>query len=141
RLWEWGYLVLVVLTVCCALTVWFRPYPKPAYDTATVAQAHVTRLQEIKWLALAFIPSSLMLGVTTALTTELPPIPLLWILPLAMYLLSFVLVFAARPVTYHDAVIEKLPILLVVMAFLLASTIVSLPIFTIPFYLLVLFLA
>ena len=92
-------------------------------------------------MALAFIPSSLMLGVTTALTTELPPIPLLWILPLALYLLSFVLVFASKPITYHDTVIEKLPILLVVTAFLIASKTVSSPIFSIPFYLTVLFFA
>jgi hypothetical protein len=141
RLWEWGYLVLLVLTVCCALTLWFVPDPKPSHSTTTDACAYVTRLQEIKWLALAFISSSLMLGVTTTLTTELPPIPLLWVLPLAVYLLSFVLVFASKPITYHDTVVEKLPVLLVVMAFLIISGTVSLPIFSIPFYLIVLFAA
>jgi hypothetical protein len=82
-----------------------------------------------------------MLGITTALTTELPPIPLLWVLPLALYLLSFVLVFAAKPSLYHDTVIAKLPILLAAMLFPLASKTVSAPIFTVPFYLLVLFFA
>jgi hypothetical protein len=50
------------------------------------------------WVLLAFIPSSLMLGVTTYLTTDVAPFPLLWVVPLAIYLLTFTLVFARRPV-------------------------------------------
>lgn len=141
RLWGWGYLTLLVLTVCCALTLWFVPAPEPSHDTATDVRTHITKLQQFKWLALACIPSSLMLGITTALTTELPPIPLLWVLPLGLYLLSFVLVFATKPIAYHARVIRKLPILLVVMAFLIASKTVSSALFSLPFYLLVLFFA
>ena len=48
----------------------------------------------MRWVALAAVPSSLMLGVTTALTTNVAPVPLLWVLPLALYLLSFILVFS-----------------------------------------------
>ena len=141
RLWEWGYLILLVLTVCCALSLWIVPERASSHASAPIPHTPVTRLQELKWVALAFIPSSLMLGITTALTTELPPIPLLWVLPLALYLLSFVLVFAAKPTTYHGWVVEKLPILLAVMAFLIASGTVTAPVFTLPFYLLVLLVA
>ncbi|MGE0706758.1 MAG: spermidine synthase [Planctomycetota bacterium] len=50
------------------------------------------------WALLALLPAALLYGVTTALTDLLPPTPLLWVLPLALYLLSFVLAFApARP--------------------------------------------
>jgi hypothetical protein len=45
-------------------------------------------------VALAFAPSSLLLGVTTYLTTDLSPMPLLWVIPLMIYLLSFILAFA-----------------------------------------------
>lgn len=142
RLWEWGYLVLLALTGGCALTLWLVPaHQRPSVDRPADAPLRITRAQEMKWLLLAFIPSSLMLGVTTALTTELPPIPLLWILPLAVYLLSFVLVFAARPITYHDKVVDRLPVLLVVAAFLLIAAIVTSPVFSIPFYLVLLFAA
>ena len=48
-------------------------------------------------MLLAFVPSSLMLGVTTYITTDVAPIPLLWVLPLGLYLLTFILVFARRP--------------------------------------------
>lgn len=40
------------------------------------------------------MPSSLMLGATSAMTTNLAPIPLLWVLPLSLYLISFILVFS-----------------------------------------------
>jgi hypothetical protein len=49
------------------------------------------------WVALAFVPSSLMLGATTYITRDVAPVPLLWVLPLAAYLLSFVVAFAPRP--------------------------------------------
>src|SRR4030043_1557417 len=52
----------------------------------------------LRWVLFAFIPSSLMLGVTTYLTTDIAPFPFLWVVPLGLYLLTFILVFARRPV-------------------------------------------
>jgi hypothetical protein len=57
----------------------------------------VTFGRRLRWIACAFVPSSLMLGVTAHVTMDLAPIPLLWVLPLALYLLSFVIVFARIP--------------------------------------------
>ena len=54
-------------------------------------------MRRLYWFALAFAPSSLMLGVTTYLTTDLAAIPLLWLIPLALYLVSFMMAFARRP--------------------------------------------
>lgn len=51
------------------------------------------------WLLLAFVPSSLMLAVTTKVSTDIGAIPLVWVVPLSLYLLSFVLTFARRPLT------------------------------------------
>ncbi len=142
RLWEWGYAILIALTAACAFSLWRVPVAKPrGSDAHEEIGPPPTRLQEMKWLALAFIPSSLMLGVTTALTTELPPIPLLWVLPLALYLLSFILVFAKKPVGYHGIFIEALPILLLVAAFPIASKTVLSPTLAILLYLAVLFFA
>ena len=53
-----------------------------------------TLLRRLRWLALALVPSSLLLGVTTHISTDIASVPLLWAIPLALYLLSFVLVFA-----------------------------------------------
>jgi hypothetical protein len=51
---------------------------------------------------LAFVPSSLMLGVTSHVTTDIAPIPLLWVIPLALYLLSFVLAFSRLPRAFYQ---------------------------------------
>ena len=52
--------------------------------------------QRLTWIALAFVPSSLLLGVTTYITTDIASAPLLWVVPLALYLLSFIIAFVAR---------------------------------------------
>jgi hypothetical protein len=57
----------------------------------------VTARERARWVALAFVPSSLLLGVTTYLTTDLAPVPMLWAVPLMLYLLSFILAFANPP--------------------------------------------
>jgi hypothetical protein len=54
----------------------------------------VTLTRRLRWVALSAVPSSLMLGVTTYMTTDIAAIPLLWVLPLALYLLTFIIVFA-----------------------------------------------
>lgn len=55
------------------------------------------------WIFFAFIPSSLMLGVTSHLSTDIGGLPFLWILPLSLYLLSFILTFSRfyTPDTAH----------------------------------------
>ncbi len=56
------------------------------------------------------IPSSLLLGTTTFITTDIAAVPLLWIVPLALYLLSFILVFASRPLVSHRLMIRLQPV-------------------------------
>jgi hypothetical protein len=56
--------------------------------------ARVTWLRRLRWVLLAAVPSSLMLGATTYMTTDIAALPLLWVLPLALYLMTFILVFA-----------------------------------------------
>jgi hypothetical protein len=65
------------------------PPPEPIEPPPTLAR-------KAKWIALAFVPSSLMLGVTFHMTTDIASIPLLWVLPLALYLLSFIFAFGGR---------------------------------------------
>ncbi len=63
----------------------------------------MTTWRRLRWIGLAFVPSSLMLGVTTHITTDLSPIPLFWLIPLTIYLLSFILVFSKWPVVWVEA--------------------------------------
>src|SRR5215218_9579102 len=64
-------------------------------ESATVLASEPLSVgRRLRWVLLAFVPSSLVLGVTTHVTTDLVAVPLLWVIPLALYLLSFVVVFA-----------------------------------------------
>jgi len=115
RLWSAGYGLLVLLVLACAAAVWRSPRGfqdagaaghavDPAVAPATEAgagaaaslgaTARPTLTRRLRWVGLAFVPSSLMLGVTVTITTDVAPIPLLWSLPLSLYLISFILVFA-----------------------------------------------
>ena len=51
----------------------------------------------IEWIALAAIPSSLMLGATTYISNDVASVPFLWVVPLALYLLTFIISFQANP--------------------------------------------
>ena len=57
---------------------------------------HVTARVGLKWAAIAFVPSALLLTVTGYITTDVAPMPLLWVAPLALYLATFVIAFATR---------------------------------------------
>jgi hypothetical protein len=123
-LWSTGYGVLAVLTALCALTLWWKPAgaaaaaPEGADAPAEPRPGGGRRLQ---WIALAFVPSSLLLGTTTYITTDLAAVPLLWVLPLAIYLLTFILAFGRWPRALHRAVVAiTLPLVLVVI-FLMVS--------------------
>ncbi len=67
-----------------------------------------------RWLLLAAAPSSLLLAVTTHVTTDIAPVPLLWVLPLALYLLSFAVTFARRPLIPPEVAQRWLPLGLLV---------------------------
>lgn len=56
-----------------------------------------TTAWRVRWVLLSFAPSSLLIGVTTYLSTDIAAVPFLWVVPLALYLLSFVIVFARHP--------------------------------------------
>ena len=101
QLWRLGYLVFLVLVAVAIVAV--------ARARATAAEARVqadasagagrplTRARRARWVLLAAIPSTWMLAVTAYFTTVIRPMPLLWVIPLTLYLLSFAIVFARRP--------------------------------------------
>jgi hypothetical protein len=74
-------------------------------QTARVAPVAGPSLRQYGWwLLLAFIPSSLMLAVTSKISTDLGSFPLVWVLPLSLYLLTFVLTFTNRPILGHRVI-------------------------------------
>jgi hypothetical protein len=93
RLWSFGYVLFAVLTALCARSLLLAPAAAPAARASAPALPWRRRL---RWIGMAALPSSLMLGTTSYITTDIGSVPLLWVLPLAAYLLSFIVAFARR---------------------------------------------
>lgn len=117
--WSAGYLVLVALIGGCVLLLRGGP---GAENSAAIphtsgpgpaAAAGLTAGRRVRWVLLSFVPSSLLLGVTTYLTTDVAAVPLLWVIPLALYLLTFTLVFSRRPLLRHGWMIRAHPLLII----------------------------
>ncbi|HKR10615.1 MAG TPA: fused MFS/spermidine synthase [Pyrinomonadaceae bacterium] len=97
RAWRVGFAVLV--TLMCAIALALTPpgaITRNAAVTEDVPNERLSMLRRLHWLALSFVPSSLMLGVTTYITSDVAAVPLLWVIPLALYLLTFVLAFTNK---------------------------------------------
>lgn len=121
RLWSYGFFLFLALTVVCASLVWQQKNePLHVEEASSQGDSCDDQIggnkelwrQRSRWVALAFVPSSLMLGVTTVMTTDVPALPLFWVLPLALYLMSFVLAFAKRQHISHSWITERLPFLI-----------------------------
>ncbi len=85
----------------------------PSLATTTTSGASgLSMWRRLRWVGLTFVPSSLMLGVTSFATTDITPIPLLWVIPLSLYLFSFVIVFSPSqrmPDLIHKVMVAVLP--------------------------------
>jgi SAM-dependent methyltransferase len=89
--------------------------PSPVSERAARGPQPVWR-ERLVWLALAFAPSSLLLGATEFVTTDLASVPLLWVVPLALYLASFIVAFAKKQVVSPSVASRALALLAAVVA-------------------------
>ena len=87
QVWRWLFLMLAVCVGACALLA-------PVSSIHDEVPVKTDWKQCSQWILYALIPSSLLLGVTTYIATDIASIPLLWIIPLILYLLSFILVYS-----------------------------------------------
>ncbi len=143
--WGWGvgYAVYLVLILGCATVVRRGPEERGEHSDSQGPAIEPQRPgtgQVFRWIALAFIPTSLMLGVTMYLTTDIAAIPLLWVIPLALYLLTFILTFARRPILPHSWMVRVLPMAAVLLVLVLNIGSVAQPVF-LPLHLAVFFVA
>ncbi|HEV3217732.1 MAG TPA: fused MFS/spermidine synthase [Vicinamibacterales bacterium] len=144
--WSFGYGALIVLVGACAVAMWrsSRSMPETAGELDADGRplpAGVTWSRRFRWLALAAVPSSLMLSLTTYISTDIAAIPLLWIIPLLLYLLTFVLAFARRAAISPRVVSALLPLAVLPTAFALVSDLTSPMWLIIPLHLVAFFLA
>ncbi|MCX8138270.1 MAG: fused MFS/spermidine synthase [Gemmataceae bacterium] len=127
-----GTVLYMLLVVGCAGVVLGRRrgagegLAGPPLDPKGVGAAAppLPRPRLLRWVFLAALPSCLLLGVTTHVSTDLAPVPLLWAVPLALYLLSFIVVFSRWPLTLHRLIGRITPALLlfVVLTLLLQAS-------------------
>ena len=150
RAWAVLYGALILLVVACAFaalrTLTVGGDASSAADDEDDADESdaaepLTLGRRLRWALLAFAPSSLVLGVTTYVTTDLVAVPLLWVVPLALYLLSFVIVFARRRVVSRGLAARVLPGAAVMLALVYLSGATQPAWFLILFHLLFLFFA
>ena len=94
--WAAGYGLLAVLVAACLLVRRSASFNALPRDAAGLAEAGPSWQLMLKWIVLSAVPSGLMLSTTTHLTTDIFAIPLLWVIPLGLYLLSFVIAFSDR---------------------------------------------
>jgi SAM-dependent methyltransferase len=99
HVWAWGFGGLALLAASCGFLVQGarRADAHTHHVASDTSPKSLTWKRRGWWLLITFIPSSLMLGVTHYLTTDLASVPLFWVLPLGLYLLSFILVFGRVP--------------------------------------------
>lgn len=93
-LWSAIYIVLLLAVAACARTLSHAHASEPAEREVTASLPRITLSRRLYWILLAAIPSGLMLSTTTHLTTDLVAMPLVWVIPLGLYLLSFSVAFA-----------------------------------------------
>jgi len=99
RAWDWGFLSLAVAICGCGLSLLAQAGNaplRPERDCTSAAPRPPTWGERASWIFLAFVPSGLLVAYTSYLTTDLASAPLLWVLPLALYLATFIAVFRTR---------------------------------------------
>nr|WP_302473912.1 fused MFS/spermidine synthase [Legionella sp. PL877] len=95
--WNFIFGVYVIL-----LAVVFFAFSYRHLQKTTIKTTQLDWLVILKWIGYSFIPCSLMLSVTSFISTDIAATPLFWVIPLALYLLSFVITFAKRPLISHE---------------------------------------
>ena len=111
-IWTGGYGLLIVLIASCSVLLLRSPagaaaLNMPADDTGAAAPSWILRA---RWIFLAAVPSGLLIAVTAHISTDVAAAPLLWVLPLSLYLLTWVLVFQSRPLLPHKWMLLAQPL-------------------------------
>jgi hypothetical protein len=114
KLWSIGFYVLIVMIAVCGVIAWrFSDRVRGTATNDAVALMPPTWRQAARWIGLAAVPSGLLVAVTAHISTDVAAVPLLWVLPLALYLLTFVIVFSRRPIIPHRLVLAVQPLFVI----------------------------
>jgi hypothetical protein len=120
-LWTGGYGLLILLIAACGILLLRSPAPAAAdARTADMPAPAPSPALRARWIFLAAVPSGLLIAVTAHISTDVAAAPLLWVLPLSLYLLTWVLVFQSRPLLPHGLMLLLQPLAIAGVIILLA---------------------
>jgi hypothetical protein len=115
-MWAAGFIGLILMVAGCGYLLWQSSDQAPAATSVTGAGANAVEAAPpswndvARWIFLAAVPSGLLVAVTAHISTDVAAVPLLWVIPLALYLLTFVIVFSRQPIIPHWLVVEVQPV-------------------------------
>lgn len=121
NMWSLGYAAFTLGALLTGIVVWkshAKPQEHKQVETSTVARPSLTEC--LLWIGLAATASILLLTLTHQLTNDVAPVPFLWVLPLSIYLLSFILCFDAPRYYVRSAFLIALPIALLTVDYVLS---------------------
>lgn len=126
RLWFGGFILFTIMVALCGTFSLFRSAERKSFHIGAAIRSESIRwLDRFIWVALAFVPSGLVIAVTTYISTDVASAPFLWVVPLALFLMTFVLVFQEQLPFRYDQACTMLPVAIlgmVAMSVILAST-------------------
>ena len=125
-IWSHGFLLLAACIAGAGLmmvALGGNAAEAPAYEATTTAAAEkLTLIQRARWVLFSAVPSGLLVAFTTHLSTDIAAAPFLWVIPLALFLLTFVLVFRDKAMIPHGLMVRLQPLLIALTIFTLMGT-------------------
>jgi spermidine synthase len=122
--WTAGYALLALMTLACAAVVW-RGAGRAAATSTAVTEAvpaeTLTWARRARWTVLAFVPSSLLMAVTAYMSTDVASVPLLWMVPLCVYLGTFVVAFSPSAAPARRLASRIMPMAVIALALVLIA--------------------
>ncbi len=112
--WSLGYAALIAMVVLSAALLWKKAPARvrKSIEPPESQAGQQSPVEVLKWIVPAFTASALMLAVTNHITSNLASAPFLWIFPLAIYLLTFIIAFSPRLRISTDTISRVIPIAL-----------------------------
>src|SRR6195952_2632443 len=121
-MWAAGYGLLILLIAACGALLLRSPANAVVESTSDGIDAPSPDWAvRARWIFLAAVPSGLLIAVTAHISTDIAAAPLMWVLPLSLYLLTWVLVFQSRPLLPHKWMLAVQPIAIAGVIVLLAG--------------------
>lgn len=137
----WSALFMLLALVMTACGVWAARVPAADAVRAAPPSPAPRWSRRLMWLVLAMVPASMSIAVTQYITTDVASAPFLWVLPLAVYLLTYILAFGTRGAAIGDWSGQRLPLAAAVVSVMLLYSLRSPFYAVVPIHLALLFFA